>query len=236
MKIGVMLPNFETSPEPALDFAKQAEQLVLHGVFCFDHLWPMGHPGLPSLSPMPLLAAVSAATSRIRIGTLVARISLEPDDVIVAGFRTLALLSSNRLIAAMGTGDHKSDDENVAFGLNLESAAVRRTHLEAIATRLLDAEIETWIGGGSPATNEIAVRLGCAVNIWAGGTSAVERLEAEPRATWGGQLPAPREQAVARLVEIENTGAEWAVLSWQGPLKELVELLAAAGMRLDAER
>ena len=154
MYIGVMLPNFENSPAPALEFAVQAELLGLHGVFSYDHLWPMAHPGLPSLSPLPLLAAASALTDRIRLGTLVARIGLEPDDVVAAAFCTLSLLSNNRVIAAMGTGDHKSDDENVAFGLNLQSARVRRAQLESTATRLVESGIETWIGGGSFATND----------------------------------------------------------------------------------
>jgi alkanesulfonate monooxygenase SsuD/methylene tetrahydromethanopterin reductase-like flavin-dependent oxidoreductase (luciferase family) len=232
MYIGVMLPNFENSPAPALEFAVQAELLGLHGVFSYDHLWPMAHPGLPSLSPLPLLAAASALTDRIRLGTLVARIGLEPDDVVAAAFCTLSLLSNNRVIAAMGTGDHKSDDENVAFGLNLQSARVRRAQLESTATRLVESGIETWIGGGSFATNEIATRLGCAVNIWAGGNDAAARLMNEPRATWGGQLPPSRNEAVARLTEIAGAGAEWAVLSWQDPLDDLVEVVHAAGIAL----
>jgi alkanesulfonate monooxygenase SsuD/methylene tetrahydromethanopterin reductase-like flavin-dependent oxidoreductase (luciferase family) len=232
MKIGVMLPNFEISPAPAVEYAQEAEQLGIHGVFSYDHLWPMAHPGLPSLSPLPLLAAASAVTKRIRLGTLVTRIGLEPDEVVVAAFFTLHLLSNGRVIAAMGTGDHKSDDENVAFGLNLQAATVRRGHLERAATRLIELGIETWIGGGAPATNEIATRLGCPVNIWAGGGDARARLSSEPRSTWGGQLPVAFDDAVARLIEIESAGAEWAVLNWQDSLKALVEVTGAAGIDL----
>lgn len=227
-----MLPNFEQTPEPALEYAQEAEELGIHGVFSYDHLWPMAHPGLASLSPLPLLAAVSAVTTRIHLGTLVTRIGLEPDEVVVAAFFTLQLLSSGRVIAAMGTGDHKSDDENVAFGLNLQAATVRRGHLERAATDLLELGIETWIGGGAPATNEIAARLGCPVNIWAGGSDARMRLANEPRSTWGGQLPAGFDDAVQRLAEIESAGAEWAVLSWQNPLAELVDVASAAGIDL----
>ena len=236
MRIGVMLPNFEESPTPAIDFAIEAEAVGLDGVFSYDHLWPMAHPGLPSLSPMPLLAAAGAHTTRLRLGTLVARIGLEPDDVVVAAFRTLELMSGSRVIAAMGTGDHKSDDENVAFGLNLVAATVRRGALEAAAARLIGLGIETWIGGGGRATNDVAVRLGCPVNFWAGGEEVTDRLRREPRATWGGQLPPGRIAAVERLRAIRDAGAEWAVLSWQEPLEVLVTLLDQAEIGLEADR
>ena len=215
-----------------MEFARQAEQFGFHGVFSYDHLWPMAHPGLPSLSPLPLLAGIGAVTERILLGTLVARIGLEPDDVVVAAFHTLSRISDNRVIAGLGTGDRKSDDENVAFGLNLVSAEVRRTNLEATATRLMERGIETWIGGGGPLTNAIAARLGCVVNIWAGGDDVVRRLVVEPRSSWGGQLPALRAGAIERLSAIEASGAEWAVLSWQQPLAELVELVNDAGLTL----
>ncbi len=51
-----MLPTFETSVLPAIDFANEAESIGLDGVFGYDHLWPMGHPGLPSISVFPLLS------------------------------------------------------------------------------------------------------------------------------------------------------------------------------------
>jgi hypothetical protein len=235
MKIGVMLPSFEVSTDPALEYAKRAEALGLHGVFSYDHLWPMGHPGLPSLSALPLLAAVGAVTTNICLGTLVARIGLEPDDVFIAAFTTLELMSRGRVIAAMGTGDHKSDDENVAFGLDLFAAPIRRGHLEIAAARLIALGIEVWIGGGSRLTNDIARRLGCPVNLWAGGSDAISRVAAESNVTWGGQLPQAPDEAVARLNDLKAAGASWAVLSWQEPLEVLAELVMRAGIDLADE-
>ena len=54
-----MLPTFEVSIGPAVAAAEAAEAAGLDGIFAFDHLWPIGHPGLPSLSMFPVLAAAA---------------------------------------------------------------------------------------------------------------------------------------------------------------------------------
>ena len=53
----------------------------------------MGQPDRPALSSGPLLGAVAASTSTISVGTLVARVGLLPDDVLVA---VLSSLSSHQ--------------------------------------------------------------------------------------------------------------------------------------------
>jgi len=232
MKIGVMLPSFERSTEPALAFAEEVESVGLHGLFCYDHLWPMGHPGLPSLSPFPLLAAISSVTSSVHLGTLVARVGLEPDEVTVASFRSLAELGDGRVIAAIGTGDVKSRQENLAFGLEVELADRRREHLEQVASDLRAAGLETWIGGGAPATNAIAHRLGCTVNLWAGGEDALARMASEVSVSWGGQLPTSPQAGARKLLALQAAGASWAVLSWQGPLAPLLETIELARIPL----
>jgi alkanesulfonate monooxygenase SsuD/methylene tetrahydromethanopterin reductase-like flavin-dependent oxidoreductase (luciferase family) len=232
MKLGVMLPNFETHVEPSLEFALEAERIGLHGVFCFDHLWPMGRPGLPALSPFPLLSAISSLTSTIALGTLVARVGLEPDDVLVSQFSTLQELSGRRVIAGLGTGDHKSDGENVAFGFEIVPAEDRRERLEGVASALMARGFPTWIGAGAPETNEIARRLGCTLNIWAGGAGVFTRLAAEPRVSWGGEMPGSVEATVAKFAALEAAGATWAVISWHGPFDGLVEAAKLAGIEL----
>ena len=63
MKIGITLPQFRNEADTALEAARRAEDLGFDGVFCFDHLWPMGRPDRPALSSAPLLGALAAATS-----------------------------------------------------------------------------------------------------------------------------------------------------------------------------
>jgi len=133
MKVGTTLPQFRDEADSALAAALRAEQVGLDGVFCFDHLWPMGQPGRPALSSGPLLGALAASTSVIHIGTLVARIGLLPDDVLVDELASLHAISNGRLIAGLGTGDHLSRAENQAFGIPFEPAEVRRVRMGAVA-------------------------------------------------------------------------------------------------------
>jgi len=230
VRIGVVLPTFRRDAAAALDAARACEAAGIHGVFAYDHLWPMGQPGRPAISPYPLLGAVAASTSTIRIGTLVARVGLVPDDVLVGELLTLAELSGGRLIAAVGTGDHESAPENAAYGVDFAPAAERRARLEQVVARLSGAGVEVWVGGGAPATSAVARRSGATVNLWGALPSAVAVLAAEGATSWGGNLPADVGAASALLVELRDAGATWAVLSWPGSTAPILAAAGAAGL------
>ena len=93
MRIGAILPSFEATPERSLEAARLAEERGIHGVFAYDHLWPMGEPRKPAIAPFPLLSRIAAELERIVVGTLVARVGLVPDDVLIGEFRTLAAVT-----------------------------------------------------------------------------------------------------------------------------------------------
>ena len=101
----MILPTFSETPDRALAVAQRADELGVDGVFSYDHLWPMGQPRRPALAPFPLLAAAASATERICVGTLVARVRLVPDPVLVSQFMALDALAPGRVIAGLGTGD-----------------------------------------------------------------------------------------------------------------------------------
>jgi len=61
MRTGVILPSFRADADAAFAAAGQAAAAGLDGVFCYDHLWPMGQPERPALAPFPLLAAIARA-------------------------------------------------------------------------------------------------------------------------------------------------------------------------------
>ncbi len=121
MKVGITLPQFRDDADAALAAARRAEALGIDGVFVFDHLWPMGQPGRPALSSGPLLGALAASTSTIHLGTLVARIGLLPDEVLLDVLCGVDGLSGGRLIAGIGTGDQLSREENEAYGIPFET-------------------------------------------------------------------------------------------------------------------
>ena len=61
MRIGITLPQFADAAEGALEAARTAESSGIDGVFCFDHLWPMGRPDRPALSSAPSAGPVSSS-------------------------------------------------------------------------------------------------------------------------------------------------------------------------------
>jgi len=215
VKVGVTVPQFEAGADAAIAGAVRAEALGLDGIFCFDHLWPMGQPGRPALSSLPLLGALAAATSVIHLGTLVARIGLLPDDVLVSSVVSLDRISAGRFLTGLGTGDHLSRAENEAFGIPFDPARTRREHLVRVATVLTERGIPVWVGGGSPATNELARTVGCAVNLWDGAPTELAELAASGvEVTWAGSVPDEPRAATACLEAVRGAGATWAVCAW----------------------
>ena len=224
MKVGVTLPQFRDEADTALAAALEAEELGIDGVFCFDHLWPMGQPGRPALSPGPLLGALAATTSTIAIGTLVARIGLLPDDVLVDVLCGVQAISGGRLLAGIGTGDKLSRKENEAYGIRFEAAAVRRRRLAAVATAVQAAGVPVWVGGGRPEMVALALATGAAVNVWQVDASPVVGLASQGvEVTWGGPVGDTVAEATATLAAVAAAGASWAVCAWPGSLEVVVE-------------
>jgi alkanesulfonate monooxygenase SsuD/methylene tetrahydromethanopterin reductase-like flavin-dependent oxidoreductase (luciferase family) len=232
VRVGVVLPSFRHDAGPALEGAAAAEELGLDGVFVFDHLWPLGRPDRPALSAFPLLGALTASTERVRIGTLVARVGLVPDDVLVAELLSLHRMAPGRLVAGLGTGDAKSAAENRSYGIAYEPAHRRRRALRSCARRLRDGGVTVWVGGGSVATGEVAVELGVALNLWEGRPEALSAWGARTEVTWAGPVPSEASSeasALARwLGEIARAGATWAVCAWPGRPGHLEQLAEAA--------
>ena len=72
------------------------------------------------------MGAVASATERIAVGSLVARATLRPYATLANGFDTLArILGPERLLVAIGAGDHESREENETFGLDFGTVAER---------------------------------------------------------------------------------------------------------------
>jgi len=230
MKVGITLPQFRDDADAALAAARRAEQLGIDGVFCFDHLWPMGQPGRPALSSGPLLGALAASTSTIALGTLVARIGLLPDEVLVEVLCGVQALSGGRLLAGIGTGDRLSREENEAYGIPFESADVRRERLGAVAASVVAAGVPVWLGGGRPEMVALARATGAAVNVWQVGVGPVADLAAQGvEVTWGGPVGDTVEEASTMLAAVAGAGASWAVCAWPDSLEVVAEAAARVG-------
>ncbi|MGA2529610.1 MAG: LLM class flavin-dependent oxidoreductase [Acidimicrobiales bacterium] len=231
MRVGITLPTFEPTAAAALARSREAELAGIDGVFAFDHLWPGADKDRPALSLFPVLGAVAATTRRLRIGSLVARLGLVPDELVIKSLTCLQELSGGRLVAALGIGDSKSLSENNAYGIPFPSPAARRASLAAMLAALGAAGVETWVGATSPATLEVARAASATVNLWDVG---IERLRTEVDrgpTSWAGPLPGDPRAAADRLMELREAGATWAVWGWPRSVELVTQALHLAGIR-----
>ncbi|MCL5048240.1 MAG: LLM class flavin-dependent oxidoreductase [Firmicutes bacterium] len=166
MKIGVILPTFTEEMDLAVETAIWAEDTGLDGVFSYDHIWPIGYPDRPAISAIAVLGMLTQQTKKIALGTLVARVGLLPDNLLISQMKTLNELSYNRVIAGIGTGDKKSILENRVLGIPEVSVPDRQKSLKKIASILLASAMPTWIGAGLASTNNIATEVGAKLNFW----------------------------------------------------------------------
>lgn len=105
--------------------ARQAESLGYHALVVPDHL-------IAQLSPIPALATIVAATTRLRIGAFVLNNDLRHPAVLAQDLASLDVLSGGRLDVAIGAGWNKP--EYAAIGLPFDPTPVRQARLaEAIA-------------------------------------------------------------------------------------------------------
>jgi alkanesulfonate monooxygenase SsuD/methylene tetrahydromethanopterin reductase-like flavin-dependent oxidoreductase (luciferase family) len=224
IRTGVVLPTFRDKPDEAFAAADEAVAAGVDGLFCYDHIWPLGQPERPALAPFPVLGALTARLAPKDdgrggpfFGTLVARISLVSNDVLAAQFAALAALAPGRIIAGLGTGDRLSKEENRGYGLPFPLAAERRAELVALGRELKRAGIAVWVAGGPGYRLEEARAVGAALNVWDADPVAVAARAHGPEAievTWAGPPPPAGPPLAARLHALHDAGATWAVFGW----------------------
>ncbi len=240
IRTGVVLPTFRETPDGAFEVAARAVEAEVDGVFCYDHIWPLGQPERPALAPFPVLGALATrllprddGRGGPFLGTLVARVGLVPNAVLTAQFTALDRLAPGRVIAGLGTGDHQSEAENRAYGIPFPPASERRAALVELGRALVDRGIVVWVAGGQAARTQEAEEVSAALNLWdadpalvAERATALERNKGPGGAaglevTWAGPPPGTT-TPLARTVEtLRAAGASWAVFGWPVDLEEL---------------
>ncbi|MCU1426256.1 MAG: flavin-dependent oxidoreductase, F420-dependent methylene-tetrahydromethanopterin reductase [Actinomycetia bacterium] len=231
VKLGLTLPSFVDDPEIPIAVARTAEAAGIDAVFVFDHIYRDGPTGRrPALECFSLLGAIAVETQTIQVGTLVARSTLRPAATLAHCFDTVQRVSSGRLIAGIGAGDHLSREENESYGINFGTMADRVDALHAAVRASHGHGYPVWVGGHVPQVREL-VALADGWNRWGGDADRFRRESAivrdiAPRATltWGGLVSfdpnlqrdgviagKPAEVA-ASLRGYVDAGAEWLVL------------------------
>jgi len=148
LRVGVQLPEVEREvcwPE-YVSMAKAAEESGFDSIWLGDHLLYRGD-GRPERGPWEawtLLAALAAATERVRLGPLVACASFHPPGLIAKMAATLAEVSGGRFVLGLGAG--WNEVEYRAFALPYDHRVSRFEEAFEIVRRLLDGERVTLAG------------------------------------------------------------------------------------------
>ncbi len=125
-----------------------AEDLGFDGAWGFDHFEPMYGEGPGEIfDGMTTLAALAGATSRIRLGLLVAGVTYRHPSVFAAQALTIDHASHGRLELSLGAAWH--DKEHTEFGMPFPATPIRFDLLEdalEIVQRLFTGETVSYEG------------------------------------------------------------------------------------------
>ncbi len=127
-------------PRRPLDAAQRAEDLGFDVVTASDHVGPGD-------CPMPLLGAMAAATSTIRLGTFVLNSDMRNPVQLAWEAATIDRLSGGRFELGLGAGH--TPQEYAETGIELHRPAVRKAALGErveIIRQLLDGGSVEWAG------------------------------------------------------------------------------------------
>jgi alkanesulfonate monooxygenase SsuD/methylene tetrahydromethanopterin reductase-like flavin-dependent oxidoreductase (luciferase family) len=231
VRVGLALPSFVEDPEIPLAVARAAEAAGLDGVFVYDHVWRGEPPDpRPALECFALLGAVAAETSRIAVGTLVARATLRPPATLAHSFATADRVSGGRVVAGIGAGDSESRVENESFGLPFGTMAERISALHDAVRATVATGVPVWVGGRAAQVREV-VAVAHGWNAWGADLASFTRegtlvREVAPSAelTWGGLVLLGRDDDEVRAkVATRTVGAQVIV----GPPAEAARHLGA---------
>jgi F420-dependent oxidoreductase-like protein len=200
---GLDIAQHQLSWPELLRRARLAEDAGLTGVWVFDHFTALyGDPTGPCLEGWTLLAALAAATERVRIGALVTGATYRHPSLLAAEAVTVDHVSAGRLELAVGAAWHEGEHRALGFDFPGVPDRVRLLEETVEVLRLLMTEDDVtfdgdhvqlrdasyrprpiqaphppiWIGAGGPQlTVPLAGRL---ADVWhtSGSTDRLRRL------------------------------------------------------------
>jgi F420-dependent oxidoreductase-like protein len=116
MRVGVDVSQHQLTWPELLERVRFAEDAGFDGAWVFDHFKALyGDPTGPCLEGWTLLAALAAATSRIRLGTLVTGITYRHPSLLATEAVTVDHVSNGRLELAVGAAWFQQEHEELGF-------------------------------------------------------------------------------------------------------------------------
>jgi len=128
IKFGLFAPQVGQTWEHIRTVASDAERLGFDSIWFVDHMWMRGLPDMDHLEAWTLMSALAAATSRIRIGTLVLCNSYRNPALLAKMAASLDHVSGGRLVLGLGAG--WMEEEYHAYGYPFPPIRVRLEQLE----------------------------------------------------------------------------------------------------------
>ena len=148
MRFGLDIAQQRVEFDEVVDRARFAEHLGFDGAWGFDHMVPMYGQGPGNcFEGMTTLAALSLATSRIRLGLLVAGVTYRHPSMMAEMAVTIDHASHGRLELSIGAAWY--EPEHHQFGLQFPSTRQRFDLLEdqlEIFHRLFSGEVVSYQG------------------------------------------------------------------------------------------
>ncbi len=124
IKLGLQIPNFSYGTGVAELFptviaqAQEAEAAGFDSVFVMDHFYQLpglGTPDQPMLEAYTALGALSTATERVQLGTLVTGNTYRNPTLLAKAITTLDVTSQGRAILGIGTGWFELEHDQLGY-------------------------------------------------------------------------------------------------------------------------
>jgi F420-dependent oxidoreductase-like protein len=148
LRFGLRVPQDVTDVGELRAIAQAAEQLGYHSLWLYDHFYHFPFPDNESiLEPWTLMSVLAAATTTIRVGTLVLCNAYRPPAMVAKMAATLDVLSEGRVEFGYGAGWHQ--EEFVGYGYDFPPIGRRIRQMEeglAVIKQLWSQPRATWNG------------------------------------------------------------------------------------------
>jgi alkanesulfonate monooxygenase SsuD/methylene tetrahydromethanopterin reductase-like flavin-dependent oxidoreductase (luciferase family) len=125
IRIGALIWPQHTTWPALMEAGARADALGFDDLWVWDHLLPIqGHPSGPIYEPFMTLAGWASATTRARLGPMVAANTFRNPALLVKMITTLDHMTAGRAILGIGAGWF--EDEHRAYGLDFGAGTGER--------------------------------------------------------------------------------------------------------------
>jgi F420-dependent oxidoreductase-like protein len=138
MRFGLDVSQHQLTWDEILSRTLFAEEAGFDGAWVFDHFKPLySDPGGPCLEGWTLLAALAAATSKIRLGPLVTGITYRHPSILAAEAVTVDHVSQGRIEFAVGAAWFDGEHRELGIEFPSNGQRIRRLDEAIDVVRLL---------------------------------------------------------------------------------------------------